>query len=237
MTIEQLKLHCDKLSPAVAYVIGMTLPLYKEKTLGGISYIVGSVNHNPNPGNVILETPNVSLSYVSEAEIGQHFNIVNNFFKFNGLDVKILANRNNVGSISAKNGFSILINKGEKTTDECKSILKECLDVISRSSDEIKCNFIKGCFDGRSSLDWNNNRKIVRYFAVDVDRDHQLQEEINKIANSIKISLNINQRSHDHSKNDQIRIKHDAFLAFEENIGFFSPFRSRQLSYAIKLCR
>lgn len=235
MTIEQF--DKEPMSPTIAYIVGMILPLYKEKSLGATTYIVGSVNHNPSPRSEILESPNTSLSDISEAEIGQHFKIINNLL--NGLEVRILANRNDYGSISSKKGFSILIEKGTKTSDECKLILKKRLAEISNSSGEIKCNFIKGCFDGRSSIDCNKDRKIIRYFSVDVDRDHQLQDNISEIADSIGISLNLNRRDIEHRKNDQIRIKQEAFLLYEEKVGFFSPFRGRQLSNANKnrLCK
>lgn len=233
MTIKQL---CSKtLTPAIAYAVGMVLPLYKEKTLNETTYIIGSVNHNHNPENVALEIPNTSLTYISEAEIAEHFNKIYNFFANNQLDVRILANSNYLGTISAKKGFSILFEKEENTTQECKNMLNNILDKIKEEDSlEIKRCFIKGCFDGRSSIDWNNKKKIIRYFSLDVDRIYSIQDKISEIAQSIGISVNLNRREEEHSKNDQIRIKPETFSKFKENIGFFSPLRDRQLTYSIK---
>lgn len=240
MTIRQL----DELaiSPAVAYIVGMTLPLYKEKELGGIRYIVGSVNHNYNPKDLVLNTPNDSLIYISEVEILNHFTRVRHFIRTEALDVRLLANRNEFGSISAKNGFSILIEMGENSSEQCKKILRNKLSVISNSSEDIKCSFIKGCFDGRSSIDWNRERLtngefVARYIAIDVERDDSLQNAISKVAQSVGISLNLNQREKDHSKNDQIRIRPNDFCTFHKKCTFFSSFRTRQILAAITQCR
>ena len=239
MTIQELA--NKTMSPAIAYIVGMTLPLYKEKTLGEKTYIIGSVNHNPNPKNAVLENPNVSLKYFSEAELADHFKIIKGLVNENNLQILVRGNQSDYGSISTKRGFAILIEKGEKSTSDCKAILRTLLDEISKSSKAIKSAFIKGCFDGRSSIDWGIDRNtgtiIIRYFAVDVERDDELQMQIRDIAETIGLTLNINSRGEGHPKNDQIRIKQGSFIAFEKNVGFYSPFRSRQLSYANGLCR
>lgn len=236
-TMTVLELKTKPMSSAIAYIIGMTLPLYKEIEIGSKQYIVGSVNHNYNPKDIVLDTPNTSHSHISEAEIGEHFNIISHLFSSNDLNIMIKANNNEYGSISSKNGFSILIDKDSESSDECKAILLALLDKISTCTDDIKYAFIKGCFDGRSSIDWNLKKGTIRYIAVDVERNHKLQEKICQVAASIGINLNLNQRPLGHTKNDQVRIKRDDLSAFRRNGGFFSPFRSRQLSHAIELCR
>ena len=124
MTITELRNH--ELTPAIAYIVGMAGTLFKEKKLAGVDYIVGSVNHNPLPSHVILDNPNTSNIYISETEILEHFTIVKDYLDQNNLNVKILSNSgdaNGIGTISGKNGFSILIEKGYCTSTECKSIL------------------------------------------------------------------------------------------------------------------
>lgn len=231
MTIEQL--NNLEMSTVVAYIVGMTLPLYKEKELNGTCYIVGAVNHNPRPQGIAED----NLRYVSEVDLLEHFSIVNTFV--NGTTPQdsqnflLLANRNEYGSISSKKGFSILIEKGNKSTEECKNILLSKLESISNNSTDIKCSFIKGCFDGRSSIDWGNENdegfRAVRYISVDVDRNYNLQTMIKSIAASINIELNLNQRNNGHSRNDQIRITPNSFESFFSQCAFFSPFRNRQI--------
>ena len=64
MNIYELKEH--EINIAIAYALGLMYPLYKEKTIYGKKYILGSVNHNPQ--KITLE------------EINEHYLKINTLF-------------------------------------------------------------------------------------------------------------------------------------------------------------
>lgn len=196
------ELFSKGLNPAIAYIIGLCLPLYKEKRLNGEWYVIGAVNHNAN--------------MINETELAQHFMSVSNLIlEYFGDDADMLFyNKTPIyGSIQPKKGFSVII---EKDTD-VEYVMLEQLEKINESEQNIKTTFVKGVFDGRSSFD-----TTAHYLSLDIDRDHRKQDKIAEIIKSLGIDVNLNQREMNHAKNDQIRINPNHLGKFLFDVGFYS---------------
>lgn len=208
-----------QMNRGLAYTLGLIYPLYKEKKLNSRKYILGCVNHNPG--------------MITRDELNTHFRDVNNMFEtFMGNDAPVLkSNKTAEYSISPKEGFSVLVDITNVGEDECMSILTKKVIEIKTAECEIKQEFIKGCFDGRSS--WDTSR---HYLSLDVDRVYEKQDLIAEIAESVGIGLNLNRRESNHNKNDQIRIKPDSLQTFMSKIGFYSVCRRRLVEIGLKHC-
>lgn len=215
MNIVELK-SCQ-INKALAYILGLIYPLYKEKKLGSKQYILGCVNHN--------------YGKVTQSELAEHFKsvlqLINKDMKKNKPTLK--SNKTSEYTISPKDGFTVLIEKNDVATDECLHILTEKVKEIKTSSEDIKREFVKGCFDGRSSWD-----KTAHYLSIDVDRDYDRQDLIIEIIESLHIKLNVNRRDKHHDKNDQLRIKIDSLDYFMSNIGLYSVSRRNIVENAMK---
>lgn len=193
------------INPATAYIIGLALPLYKEKRLRGEDYIIGAVNHNAN--------------MITEEEIALHFMSVNNLIDeyLQSADDCLVYNQSPIyGTIQPKKGFSVIL---EKDIDIYSKLIESVTHILDKS-EEIRVAFVKGCFDGRSSFDTSRH-----YLSIDVDRRHNLQEIIRDVINSLGISVNLNQREYNHPKNDQIRIEPQSLRKYIVKVGFYSERR------------
>lgn len=200
MTIKEIEKI--KLTPGLAYVIGLSYPLIKIKKTENTEYIVGAINHNN----------------ISQDDLANHFKILNNISK--NIDSKNIILRANKG-ISSKLGFSFLIETDNLSKFDCEKILSKKVQEIKDSSDcEIKKDFMRGCFDGRASWD-----KTFHYLSIDVDKNHDKQNLIKEIFNSFGIEINLNQRELNYGKNDQIRIKANCVRKFITDIGLYSVCR------------
>jgi hypothetical protein len=196
------ELFSAEMNPAIAYIIGLCLPLYKEKIIKDNLYVIGAVNHNAN--------------MITETEIAQHFMSVNNLIsKYLGEDNDMLFYNQTplYGTIQPKKGFSIII---EKDTD-VKQLMLDRLEDIKENTVETRRAFVRGVFDGRSSFD-----TTAHYLSVDTDRDHQKQHLIAEIIKSLNIGVNLNQRDLNHPKNDQIRIQPYSLKKYLIDVGFYS---------------
>lgn len=193
------------INPATAYIIGLTLPLYKEKKLRGSYYIIGAVNHNAN--------------MITEEEIALHFMSVNSLIEESlpNADDCLVYNQSPIyGTIQPKKGFSVIL---EKDIDIYSSMVESARKILNEP-ENIKVAFVKGCFDGRSSFDTSRH-----YLSLDVDRKLHIQEIIKDIINSLGISVNLNQREYDHPKNDQVRIAPQSLRKYMTKVGFYSERR------------
>lgn len=206
----------NKMNRAVAYALGLIYPLYKEKTIDGKEYILGCVNHNPGK--------------VTQDEINSHYLKVYELFEnCLGESAPVLkANKTVNYTLSRKLGFTVLIEKTDVQKEKTINILTAKVKEIKNASDDIKREFVKGCFDGRASWD-----TTAHYLSIDVDRDYDRQDLIIDIIASLGIELNCNRRNLNHEKNDQIRIKSDSLKKFMSNIGFYSVCRERIIENAI----
>ncbi|HHX69055.1 MAG TPA: hypothetical protein GX708_13525 [Gallicola sp.] len=211
MDIKQLE--SSVLDNAVAYMVGLTFPLYKTILINGKEYIVGSVNHNSN--------------MISHEDLASHYKIVLRLLA--GKNVKLLANQNEDQNISSKKGFSVLIEKTGVSNEECLQLLLNVTKKISRSSVDLKKEFARACFDGRSSWD-----TTAHYLSIDVDRDYNRQDAIIEIIESIGIEINVNRREINHQKNDQIRIKKNSIDKFMSEIGLYSFCRTKLINQGLK---
>lgn len=207
MDIRDLE-ECN-INPAVAYILGLIYPLYKEKTILSKSFLVGAINHQPG--------------MISDEDLAEHFKRVKDLFDkyLENNYVQISANQTNEYSVSPKAGFSILIEKTNATKDECLDILDDKIQDLKLCDDECRKHFVRGCFDGRSSFD-----TTTHYISVDVDRDELRQNQIEEIINSVGIDVNINRRGEGHPKNDQIRVQKNCGEKFMRIIGFYSKRRT-----------
>lgn len=206
MNIYELENH--EMNLALAYALGLIYPLNNVKTLNGKEYILGAVNHNPG--------------MVEEHEITEHFRAVyrllSEYIRENKIDLK--TNKCSEYTISSKEGFSVLIEKADVSDEKCLEIMTKRVKEIKESTDDIKKEFIKGCFDGRASWD-----KTAHLISIDVDRNYEKQDLIKEIAVSLGIDLNINRREINHKKHDQLRIKKSSLRDFMNNINFYSTCR------------
>lgn len=214
MNIEIIKEQ--QLNRALSYALGLIYPLYKDKKISDKEYIVGSVNHNPGK--------------ITEDEINAHYKKVLNLIKSENMQelLELKTNKTSSFTISPKKGFSIIIEKGNLTTQTCNIILTNKVKEIRDSNLEIKKEFVRGCFDGRSSWD-----STAHYLSIDVDRNYEKQDLIIEIVESLGVHLNNNRRALNHSKNDQIRIKPESLSFFEEKIGLYSVCREKIIKKGI----
>ncbi len=214
MTITELK--NAPLNEGVAYLLGLTYPLYTEARINGKECIVGGVRYNANK--------------VTQEELDIHFNkvfkLLNKYFEDNMPDLK--SNKELGRPLSQKLGFSIIVDKDDLTDNQCKAILHDMVLKIATSTTAIKSEFVKGCFDGRSSWD-----KTACYIALDIDRDSTKQKLLESIIQSLGISVNLNCRGVGHQKHDQLRIKKDSVKKFMTIIGLYSECKKKIISAAM----
>lgn len=214
MTIKELEKI--PINPALAYVLGLIYPLYKEKKLDGKDYIIGSVNHNSG--------------MVTQTQLNEHYksikDLISKYMDKNKIILK--TNKCDAYTISSKEGFSIILDKSGLSRDETIDILTRKVNEITNHTNELKKEFIKGCFDGRSSWD-----KTAHFLSIDIDRDYNRQDIIKGLLENQGINYNLNRRDLNHIKNDQLRIKFDSIPIFMSNIGLYSTCRTQILNYAI----
>ncbi len=211
------ELENAKMNKALAYALGLIFPLYKEKKLNAREYILGCVNHNPGK--------------VTQDELNKHFRDVYKMFKecMGSSAPEIKTNKTVDYTISPKEGFTVLIEKTYIPEDECIRILTKKVQEVKASSEDIRKEFVKGCFDGRSSWD-----TTAHYLSIDVDRVYDRQDLVIEIIESLGIAINNNRRDKNHKKNDQIRIKPDSLNHFMSNIGLYSACRTNIVKKAIQ---
>jgi hypothetical protein len=214
MTI--LELEQATINPGLAYALGLIYPLYKEKVLNGREYILGGVNHNSGK--------------VTQSQLADHYKAVFELFAKNNLSSTLTLKTNKCPeyTITAKEGFTVLIDKTNVEKEQCLTILTKKVKEISVAEKNIKTEFVKGCFDGRSSFD-----TTYHFLALDVDRNYGRQDLIIHIIESLQIELNVNRREINHSKNDQIRIKPANLLYYISNIGMYSSCRKQIIEKAL----
>lgn len=214
MNIYELENH--EMNLALAYALGLMYPLYKEKKLNEKEYILGCVNHNSG--------------MITQNEINAHYIAIRELFnKYIGANViELKTNKCTDYRISSKEGFSVLIEKTGVSKEKCIEIMTKRVEEIKESSDDIKKEFVKGCFDGRASWD-----KTAHLLSIDVDRDYNRQDLIRDIVVSLGIDLNINRRVKNHPKHDQLRIKRNSLRYFMDNINFYSICRANIVNNAI----
>lgn len=207
MNISELE-SCS-INPAVAYILGLVYPLYKEKDILTKSFLVGAINHQPG--------------MINDEDLAVHFKSVKDLFdkELGDSKVQITANQTDKYSVSSKAGFSILIEKTNVSKNECLEILDKKIQELKLSDIVNRIHFVRGCFDGRSSFD-----TTTHYISIDVDRDEIRQNQIEEIINSVGLDVNINRRGEGHPKNDQIRIQKNCGEKFMKTIGFYSKRRT-----------
>ena len=166
---------------------------------------------------------------IDEKDISKHYKDVCELFKKYKCKIEIRANKTVQYTLSPKKGFSVIIEKTNIPSKECIQILTEKVQEIKNSPDDIKKEFVKGCFDGRSSWDTKSH-----YLSVDVDRNDEKKDLIAEIIRSLNIDINMNGREPNHKKNDQIRIKYNSVQKFIEEIGLYSSCRKNIIEKAIK---
>lgn len=207
------------LTESVAYTVGLMYPLLKVKNLFNSRYVVGCINHNSD-----MITPD---------EIVQHYNKIAALMSAYDITEKIELKANKVRekySISPKEGFSVILELDKETYQDVLDVFKSIVMDIKNTNDaKIKKQFVRGCFDGRSSYD-----KTAGYLSLDVDRDHDKQKFIKEIIESLGIkNVNLNQRDINHNKNDQIRIKSSSLGTFMDVVGLYSVRRTTIVNTAL----
>lgn len=212
------ELQNAQMNKALAYALGLIYPLYKEKTLNAREYILGCVNHNAGK--------------VTQDELNKHFRDVYKLFKecMGNSAPDIKTNKTAEYTISPKEGFTVLIEKTGVSEPDCINILTAKVKEVKSSSEDIRKEFVKGCFDGRSSWD-----TTAHYLSIDVDRVYERQDLVIEIIESLGIVINNNRRDKNHKKNDQIRIKPDSLNYFMSNIGMYSACRTNIVEKAMQL--
>ena len=212
------ELEKAEMNEALAYALGLIYPLYKEKKLNSKEYILGCVNHNPGK--------------VTQNELNKHYLAVYKLFQtyMGNTAPMIKTNKTSEYSISTKEGFTVLIEKTGITKAECLEILTKKVKEIKVSSEDIKREFVKGCFDGRASWD-----TTAHYFSIDVDREYERQDLVTEIIECFGIEINKNRRAWEHKKNDQLRIKPDTLENFMSNVGMYSACRVNIVEKAMQL--
>lgn len=206
------------INPATSYVIGLSFPLLKIKSIDDEYFILGSVNHNSN--------------MITDQEIAIHFMEVSkllNQYLGTQLDMILVYNNSPIyGKLQPKQGFSIVMQL------DCNDYIKEMTKMVihlKEASEECRIQFTRGCFDGRSSFDTSRH-----FLSIDVDRDHQRQYIIAEVIKSLGIELDLNQREKDYDKNDQIRIIPQKLPLFMSKVGFYSVRRNNIINNYLQSC-
>lgn len=212
------ELRDSQMNRALAYALGLIYPLYKEKKLNAREYILGCVNHNARK--------------VTQDELNTHYRDVYKMFKecMGNKAPELKTNKTVDYTISPKEGFTVLVEKTDISEAECIDILTAKVKEIKNSSEDIKKEFVKGCFDGRSSWD-----TTAHYLSIDVDRVYERQDLVVEIVESLGIGLNVNRRDKNHKKNDQIRIKKDSLHRFMSYVGLYSTCRKSLVENGMRL--
>lgn len=119
-------LNTIEMNQALAYVLGLIYPLYKEKKIGEKEYILGSINHNHN--------------MITSEELAEHFSSVNRLIEAYMKETKpeIKSNSSSEFNISHKEGFTILIDRTDIDSQNSIEILNSLANKIKESNDEIK---------------------------------------------------------------------------------------------------
>lgn len=209
------ELENAQMNRAVAYALGLSYPLIKSKNVDGIDYIIGCVNHNPGK--------------ITDEDLANHFKAVSELFDEYPVTKSIVIKDNQINKIQPKRGFSILIEQNRLSEDKCIEIMDKRVDEIADSDKQIRIEFVKGCFDGRSSWD-----TTAHYLSIDVDRSEYRKEKIAKIIESLAIHVNVNNRGVGHPKNDQIRIRPDSMRYFLSTVGMYSTYRRQQVENGLR---
>lgn len=192
------------INPATSYILGLSYPLLKIKQIRGDFFILGSVNHNSN--------------MITDQEIAVHFMEVSKLlseYMNDPLDLILVYNNSPIyGKLQSKQGFSIVM---QLDIDDYEGQMKEMVIKLRNASEECRIQFTRGCFDGRSSFDTTRH-----FLAIDVDRDHNRQDIIAAVIETLGIGLDINRREKNHEKNDQIRIIPNRLALYMRKVGFYS---------------
>ncbi|WP_038102744.1 hypothetical protein, partial [Ureaplasma diversum] len=168
---------------------------------------------------------------VSDDELASHFlliiKLINKYMSM--IKPEIKSNDSSEFQISSKDGFTILIEKTNVSTEKCIDILTNKVNSIKNSNEQIRAAFIRGCFDGRSSYDTTSN-----YLSIDVDRNYNKQNLIVEILKLSEIYVNLNRRDSNHKKNDQIRIKKESLDKLLNSIDMYSVRRKKTIIKFLK---
>ena len=206
-----------EINPAKAFILGMIFPLYTEKTAkNGKRYILGQVRHN--------------AKHISEDDLLEHHKLIKRFLKEFEIaeKIQVVANQTEeFGNLSGPlRGFTLLIEKEEKESESSSferifNLVKE----IDNENDELKKYFVKGVFDGRSSMDTNSHLIVVDY-----NLEGEAAEIFSSIVSSLGFDLVPNKRHEGEGRNAQFRIKTSGLSKFNNEIGFFSVRRQKYLN-------
>lgn len=216
MTVQELE--NIPMSPALAYVLGLIFPLYKEVLNDYGSMILGCVSHNPQPN----KTPN---KVITADQLRLHwsrvYDLLNDIPK---LQQSMKKNDSEIfrGAKLKPWGFSLFIQKNNIGTSAAKKIIHQRVDEISKTAvrSDIKKMFIRGCFDGRSSVDDN-----AGLLAVDMNLNEADLSMLNSIMNEFNLKMSNNHRNDSDPRNFQFRIKRESLRIFRNMIGLFSERR------------
>lgn len=206
-----------KMTPAKAFILGMVFPLYTEKTAKNEKrYILGQVRHN--------------AKYISEDDLLEHHKLIKKFLREYDLaeKIQVVANQTEeMGNLSgALRGFTLLIEKEESESDSTSfEKIFNLVKKIDNESNEIKKYFVKGIFDGRSSMDTNSHLIVVDY-----NLEGEAAETFSSIVGSLGFDLVPNKRHEGEGRNAQFRIKTNSLAKFNNEIGFFSVRRQNYLN-------
>lgn len=192
------------INPATSYILGLSYPLLKIKQIRDDYFILGSVNHNSN--------------MITDQEIAVHFMEVSKLlskYMNDPLDMILVYNNSPIyGKLQSKQGFSIVM---QLDIDDFEEQMKDMAIKLRDASEECRIQFTRGCFDGRSSFDTSRH-----FLAIDVDRDHNRQDVIAAVIETLGIRLDINRREKNYEKNDQIRIIPNRLALYMRKVGFYS---------------
>ena len=215
MTITEF---CDlKQSPAVAYVLGLIFPSCKILEKRNQVIVLGCVSYHSQPN----KNPD---KCVTVEQITMHWNRVYDFLEATPVLLQSIRHNNDdlFKGAHLKKGFSIYfdINEGLTTADVKHILSNKVQDVLSSNNREIQKFFLRGCFDGRSSVDDKSG-----LLALDIDLSQNDLDLLNRIADIFGLQRSNNARNVHESRAFQYRIKKESLSTFYNEIGFFSERR------------
>ena len=217
MTIQELEKA--ELTEGIAYIIGLMFPKQHEfNNLESRVYIRAPIGHN--------------ASHITQDEITGHYSAVVDFLKDQNLINSVIIRPNKLGCVTVhrNEGFSILIEVTGNTPKQVSQILSKKVQEISNSSKNIVKYFIRGCFDGRSSID-----KHSYYIALDVDSDYGRINLMSSILENYGLKVANNMRHDGEARAVQFRVSKQSIREYYDTVGFFSIRRNNDLKSILGL--
>ncbi len=214
-----------------AYILGLVYPKLSiakiEDDLDGY-YLVGLVSHNANQ----IDETELTSHFLNVTKLIGESELNKSILLRNIKDFKLMNRRSKVFRRSGKSGFGVLL-KIKTINSDLDDFLNDINDTLNEIIKTIPSDyidwFIAGTIDGRSSYDTTTN-----YIALDIDRDYEKQDILERILERSKYKYNLNKRDLYHEKEDQLRYDGSERERIINKIPLLSECRKKKIKESIQ---